>query len=247
MTKVVEEHYRYLADRYDDFLYYSPEFVRALTTKMIDMLELAPEDVLVDLGCGTGMYSIDILEQVPLEADVIGVDPFEEMLRRIPPQARIRPVQQDALAFSHQPIQFDKVLMKEAIHHVEDRRSLLANLQRGLRPGGRLLLVHVPPKLQYPLFRRALERCERWHADPNELEHLLEETGYSVERDSLDYPHAIPKEIYLAMVKHRYMSVLSSFSDEEIRVGLVEMKETYADWPILEFVDHFDFILGIRA
>jgi hypothetical protein len=43
------------------------------------------------------------------------------------------------------------------------------------------------------------------------------------------------------------MSVLSSFSDEEIRVGLAEMKEAYADWPILEFIDHFDFILGIRA
>jgi hypothetical protein len=68
-----------------------------------------------------------------------------------------------------------------------------------------------------------------------------------VVRDSLDYPHAIPEETHFATVENRYMSVLSSFSDEEIRAGLAEMKETDADWPILEFVDHFDFILGIRA
>jgi SAM-dependent methyltransferase len=246
MTDVVTEHYQRLGDRYDEFLYYSPEFVRALTTKMIEMLELAPDDLFVDLGCGTGMYSIDIIEQVPLKADVIGVDPFVEMLRRIPPEARIKGVVQDALAFSAEPGEYDKVLMKEAIHHVEDRRSLLANLHRRLRPGGRLLLVHVPPKLQYPLFRRALERCERWHADPDELERLMLDAGYAVERDALDYPHAIPKDIYFAMVKNQYMSVLSSFSSEEISAGLAEMSETYADRAVLEFIDHFDFILGIR-
>jgi ubiquinone/menaquinone biosynthesis C-methylase UbiE len=247
MTDVVTEHYQRLASRYDDFLYYSPEFVRALTTKMIEMLELAPGDVLVDLGCGTGMYSIDILEQVPLEAEVIGVDPFVEMLRRIPPGARIKGVAQDALTFSAGLGEFDKVLIKEAIHHVEDRRSLLDNLRRRLRPGGRILLVHVPPKLQYPLFRRALERCERWHADPDQLEALMLEVGYAVEREALDYPHKIPKETYFAMVENQYMSVLSSFSSEEIGAGLAEMRETYADHTVLEFVDHFDFILGIRT
>lgn len=246
MTDVVTEHYQRLGDRYDDFLYYSPEFVRTLTAKMIEMLELAPDDVLVDLGCGTGMYSIDILEQVPLKAEVIGVDPFVEMLRRIPPEAGISGVVQDALAFSAEPGEYDKVLMKEAVHHVENRRALLANLHRRLRPGGRLLLVHVPPKLQYPLFRRALERCERWHADPDELERLMLEAGYAVERDAVDYPHAIPKETYFAMVENQYMSVLSSFSSDEISAGLAEMSQTYADRTLLEFVDHFDFILGIH-
>ena len=216
MNDVVTEHYQRLGDRYDDFLYYSPEFVRTLTTKMVEMLKLAPDDLFVDLGCGTGMYSVDILQQVPLKAEVIGVDPFVEMLRRIPPEARIKGVVQDALVFSAEPGEYDKVLMKEAIHHVEDRRGLLANLHSRLRPGGRLLLVHVPPKLQYPLFRRALERCEGWPADPAELERLMLEAGYAVERDAVDYPHAIPKDTYFAMVENQYMSVLSSFSSEEI-------------------------------
>lgn len=130
MTDIVDEHYRRLANRYDDFLCYSPESVRPLTTKMIGILELEPNDILVHLGCGTGTYSRDILEQIPLRAGGIGVGPFQEMLRRIPPETGIWPVHQDALAFSQQPNEFGKVLMKEAIHQAEDRRSLLANLHR---------------------------------------------------------------------------------------------------------------------
>lgn len=245
MNEVVDRHYRSLAQRYDRYLCYSPEFIRALSKKMIERLALQPDDVLVDLGCGTGLYSRDILAQLPLRNEVIGVDPFPEMLRGIPADARIRPVEADALGFSELDLTYDKVLMKEAIHHVDRRRELFENLRERLRPGGRLLLVHVPPKLRYPLFQRALERCERWHADPGELEQLLLETGYRVERDGLDYLHRIPKEIYFSMVEGRYMSVLSSFSDEEIQEGIEEMRRTYADMDMLEFVDHFDYITGI--
>jgi ubiquinone/menaquinone biosynthesis C-methylase UbiE len=244
VTEIVDAHYRRLAHRYDEFLLYSPDFVRALTSKMIGMLELQPDDVLVDLGCGTAIYSSDILRQVPLTTEVLGVDPIEEMLRLIPSESGIRPVCEGALEFSRQPNRFDKVLMKEAIHHVEDRRSLLGGLQRGLRRGGRILLVHVPPKVQYPLFGAALEFCERWHADPDELEALMHELGYAVERDGLDYAHSIPRDAYFAMVENRYMSALSSFSDEELAAGLAEMHESYSEWPVLEFIDHFDFILG---
>lgn len=247
MKEVLKEHYSRLADSYDQFLYYSPDFVRRLSSKMIECLELAPGDRMVDLGCGTGMYSADIRKQVPMEREIVGVDPFQEMLDGIPADAGIRPVCDEALAFSRREGEYDKVLMKEAVHHVDDREELLRNLHDRLAPGGRVLLVHVPPKLHYPVFRAALERSERWLADPDELEVLLEEVGFRVERDSLDHLHSLPKHHYFAMVENRYMSVLSSFDDDEIREGLAEMEERYADLDTLEFVDHFDYLTGIRA
>lgn len=57
-----------------------------------------------------------------------------------------------------------------------------------------LLLVHVPPWVQYPLFDKALDRCLNWHADPDELVARLDETGFAVERDAVEYQHEIPKE-----------------------------------------------------
>lgn len=247
MENVVARHYQRLASDYDEFLFYSPDFVRTLTTKMIDKLELRESDVLVDLGCGTGIYARDILDQVPLEHPVVGVDPFGEMLAQIPDGAHIRPLAMDGLDFSRQQRSYDKVLIKETIHHISDRQELITNLFRRLPEGGVLLLVHVPPAVDYPLFDRALERCRQWHADPDELVRLLDEAGFVVERDQLVCRHAIPKHEYFTMVKNRYMSALSTFADDELEAGLKEMEERYADVDTLTFPDRFDYLTGRKS
>lgn len=245
--RTVQDHYERLAARYDDFLYYSDDFIRSLTSKMIEKLELKASDRFVDLGCGTGIYALDILKQLPLANPVIGVDPIPQMLARIPKDAPIQAVAMDAMTFSAQGETYDKVMMKESVHHVDDKASLFSNLFNRLTPGGRLLLVHVPPRLEYPLFEKALRRAEQWHADPEELASLLDATGFRVERDAVDYRHSIPKQTYFTMVENRYMSVLSSFSAEEVREGLAEMEQKYGGLATLTFVDHFDYITAVKA
>ncbi len=245
-TDVIDEHYRRLGSTYDALLHYSPDFVRTLTTHMVDQLRLDPDDALVDLGCGTGMYSVDLLRQVDLREPVVGVDPFPEMLDQIPPDARIEPVAAGALEFSEQPATFDKVLIKEAVHHIDERAALFAQLYERLSPGGVLLLVHVPPTVQYPLFSKALERCLHWHADPDELSGLLADAGFSVARSEVRYRHSIPTEEYLDMVRSRYMSVLSTFSDDELAVGVEEMEAAHAGAETLSFIDHFDYLTATK-
>jgi trans-aconitate methyltransferase len=246
MKEVLDTHYTRLAKDYDDFLYYSPEVVRALTSKMIEKLQLKEDDLLVDLGCGTGMYSLDILKQVSLKQPVIGVDPYPEMLAKIPGDAPIKRLVMDGLEFSEQSGRYDNILIKETVHHITERDELFANLYERLTPGGILLLVHVPPNVQYPLFQKALERCLNWHADPDELTRQLRHVGFRVQRDDIGFPHAIPKEQYFRMVEGCYMSALTSLSKDELRDGLAEMEQKYKDVKTLEFIDHFDYLTAIR-
>lgn len=243
---VVETHYRRLAGAYDDLLSYSGDFVRCVSAKITEKLRLAPDDAFVDLGGGTGMYSAAVLERVPLRRPVLLVDPLAEMLAKVPPGLPIEPLQMDALAFSAQPGRYDKILMKESVHHVEERTTLFRNLYQRLNPEGILLLVHIPPILDYPLFAAALARSRHWHADPDELEGLLRGAGFAVERDALDYRHVIAKRDYFRMVGNRYMSLLSSFSDAELAAGLREMEERYAGRDMLEFNDHFDYLTATK-
>jgi ubiquinone/menaquinone biosynthesis C-methylase UbiE len=243
---VLDTHYTRLAEDYDDFLYYSPQFVRTLSSKMIERLELKEDDTLVDLGCGTGMYSLDILKQIRLKHPIIGVDPYPGMLANIPDDAPIRPVAMDGFEFSRKPGRYNKILIKETVHHITERDAFFANLHQRLAPGGILLLVHVPPRVQYPLFQKALERCLAWHADPDELTKQLQHAGFKVAWDAVDFPHAIPKAQYFKMVENCYMSALTSLSEDELHDGLAEMKDKYKDVDTLNFIDHFDYLAATR-
>lgn len=246
-TEIIDRHYDNLADNYDLFLKYSPDFVRKLTHKMIEKLQLREDDCLVDLGGGTGLYALDILEQVRLRHPVLLVDYSGAMLARAPADPRLRTLELGGLEFACRDGRYDKILIKETVHHIADRARLFAELHERLSPGGRLLLVHIPPQIDYPLFRAALERSLRWHADPDELVRHLEAAGFTVERETFVYPHVLPKEVYFRMVRGRYMSLLSSFTDPEFEDGIAEMAAAHAGREVLEFADRFDVITGIKA
>lgn len=244
--EVIDVHYTRLADEYDRFLRYSPAFIEQLSQKMIDKLKLQPSDQFVDLGGGTGIYSLEILKYIKFETPTICVDPFQEMLDKIPAEAPIEKRCMDALAFSEEPGSYNKVLIKEAVHHVLDRPRLFKNLYNRLPKNGRLLLVHVPPDIQYPIFKKALERAKTWHACPDELIGQLQAIGFQVERDYLDYPHHIAKKHYFRQVENQFMTVLSSFTEKEMAEGLNEMEELYKDVETLSFIDHFDYLTAVK-
>jgi ubiquinone/menaquinone biosynthesis C-methylase UbiE len=246
-TEIIDRHYDNLAGSYDLFLKYSPDFIRRLTREMIEKLQLRESDRLVDLGGGTGIYALDILEQLHLRHLVLVVDYSGAMLARAPDDPRLQRLEMGALEFASREGRYDKILIKETVHHIEDRARLFAGLHARLSPGGRLLLVHIPPQIDYPLFRAAIERSLKWHADPDRLVRHLEASGFAVERETFVYRHRLPKEVYFRMVRGRYMSLISSFTDSELKDGLEEMAATHADREVLEFDDRFDVITGVKA
>jgi ubiquinone/menaquinone biosynthesis C-methylase UbiE len=111
--------------------------------------ELAPARRIVDLGAGTGVGTLALARQFGA-ADVIAVDVSAGMLHRL--ARKVREQGLSARVHTHQadldvgwpaiePV--DLVWMSNALHHLADADRSLAEIARGLRPGGRLAIAEM--------------------------------------------------------------------------------------------------------
>jgi len=242
------DHYDRLADSYDENWAYSAAFNRWMSERILDRLDLQPDDRVVDLGCGTGLFSEALAERA---REVVCVDPSPNMLAQLPQsagtlvpvQASAEDVASGALRLPYERV--DAILIKEAIHHFSNQASVLGGLTQLLAPGGRVLVVMLPTTISYPLFRRALEVFEEHQPDPADIAAAMQTAGLAVEVTYEAYQLAFPKERYLTMVRNRYMSLLSEFDDSELEDGVREIELEHPE-DVLEFDDRFAFVLGRR-
>jgi ubiquinone/menaquinone biosynthesis C-methylase UbiE len=98
---------------------------------------LGPVETALDLGCGDGRLSVELLASRLTLADVSQVA-LERARRRLP-EAEVVRLEADALL----PLEdstFELVLAAETLEHVRDVQLLLSEARRVLRPGGTLAL-----------------------------------------------------------------------------------------------------------
>ena len=242
----LESHYAKLADIYDDLWFYSDDFVSHISSETIKRLDLLPDDKFVDLGCGTGIYAKEIQQTVKFNTDVICSDFSSDMLAQIPKGIGLKTVHMDSIDFVLQPINYSKIFIKEMVHHIDDKERLFRGVFNQLEPKGKFLLLLLPPTIDYPLFQKAISLYEKHQPHYQGLDDLLTKIGFETKVDFINYQLEIEKEIYFTMVKERYMSLLSSFSDEEINIGLEEMSIKYETETVLKFSDRFVAILSSK-
>jgi SAM-dependent methyltransferase len=243
-----QAHYDRLADSYDENWAYSPEFIGWMTGCILDRLAPAPGDRVADIGCGTGLYARGLAERA---GRVVCADPSAKMLEQLPAEDSYVRVEASAEQITSAAVRlpydrFDAVLVKEAIHHVDDRDAVLHGLADLLAAGGRLLVVMLPTRIEYPLFAEAIASCERLQPDPEDVAADLRDAGLRVDLEYASFPLSFSKARYLTMVRNRYMSLLSSFDEEQIEAGIAEIDERYPDVH-LSFPDRFAFVRGVRA
>jgi ubiquinone/menaquinone biosynthesis C-methylase UbiE len=246
MSELIHNHYQQIAGIFEDLWFYSEDFVQFITNKIIEHLSLKNTDFLIDLGCGTGIYAKEINNQMELHNPIICVDSSNKMLEQIPNNIKYKCIEMDAVEFSALSGTYNKIIIKELIHHINELDLLLGNLFQRLTDGGILLLILLPPTIDYPLFSTALRKYEEFQPNYNNLASLLAKIGFHVAVNFVEYPLEIPKSKYFQMVQNRYMSLLSTFDDEQLALGLNEMEQKYAQQSILKFSDRFVFITASK-
>jgi ubiquinone/menaquinone biosynthesis C-methylase UbiE len=103
---------------------------------ILDLLKPLPGEIILDAGCGTGVFTLDILS---FGADVIGLDISLPMLMRAAQKAKEYPFQMVLADMSNLPFQknsFDKVVSVTALEFIKDAKDTVRELFRVTKKGG---------------------------------------------------------------------------------------------------------------
>ena len=245
---VTREHYARLAATYDENWAHSPAYLDWMTEAIRQQLHLIGTELVADIGCGTGLYARRLAASA---GAVVCAEPSAQMLAQVPSDDRLIPVAASAEDLATGRVRlphdgYDAILLKEVLHHVDDRAAVIEGLARLLRPGGRMLVVMLPAEISYPLFAAALRAFAERQPDPAEIAGDMRRAGLRAEITNLAYPLTFPTERYLRMVRNRYMSLLSAFDDEQLDGGVAEIRRAHPEDQIT-FTDTFAFVLGSTA
>lgn len=132
-----------------------PTATAALTRRMSDAAHLEAGLSVLDVGCGTGGPACDIADEFGVEVtgittSAVGVDEARERARSRGLSDRTTFEQRDGTANGLPDASFDRVWVLESSHLMPDRRALVAECARVLRPGGRLALCDIVLRREMP-------------------------------------------------------------------------------------------------
>jgi SAM-dependent methyltransferase len=134
------------------------------------LLDIGPNDRVIDLGCGTGRHVLALSKQPGIihGADLSRHDLrvarylLEIMRRRGEVRAKVHWLQMAGERLPFADAAFDRVICTETLEHVDDDAVLARELVRVLKPGG-ILAVSVPDEWSEKLFWK-LSKNYRTHA-----------------------------------------------------------------------------------
>ena len=113
--------------------------------EVLQALKLAPDASVADIGSGTGYFAVRLAHLVP-NGRVYGVDAEPDMVRYLAERAK-REGLANLTAVAAKPSDpgipsaVDLVILVDTYHHVPDRERYFRNLQKSLKPGGRLVII----------------------------------------------------------------------------------------------------------
>jgi ubiquinone/menaquinone biosynthesis C-methylase UbiE len=114
--------------------------------RLREILEPAAGERILEIGPGTGYYTLDLAEWVGHEGAVDIFDLQQEMLDHAIRRARERglwnvaPTQGDAQDLPYEDDSFDAAILITVLGEIPDQEVALREIARVLRPGGRLIV-----------------------------------------------------------------------------------------------------------
>lgn len=246
------------ADSYEQaYFYEAGSYQQYLVDLVKDRLQLQAgggRHSILDVGGGTGNFAQALLKESSEETQITVVDPFLDPTTSLTAEnGRLSFVKETAEVFlkpsttANWRSNFSQVLLKEVAHHFadEDRVGIFRGMHQDLHPspaGPSLLIITRPQtEIDYPLWDAARQVWKDNQPSVNDFCGELQEAGFSQIQHTLEaYPCRIALSRWQTMIKQRFWSTFSNFSDEQLEEACQGIARDYQDRVDKEGILHFE-------
>ena len=152
----------------------------------LGQFDIGPDEVVVDIGCGTGNLTRALLGQLSSKGRVIAVDMASQMVdvaRRKIADGRVVWYVADAAKLPLPNDSVDRVICFSVWPHFHDAPACAMEFQRVLLPGGRLHVWHLLPRGRIDMIHASAGEAVRSDTllPGNDLAKLLAQAGFQVQ------------------------------------------------------------------
>jgi len=119
---------------------------------VVAALDIQEGEVVADVGAGSGFFTFRLSPHVGPDGRVLAVDIDAGVLRELREESQQQGIDNIETIVSEpddpmlQEQSVDGILVVNAYHEMEEHEAMLAWFRQALRPGGRLVILDMPPR-----------------------------------------------------------------------------------------------------
>ena len=205
----------------------SNNYIKSFNNFLIKNIKLNSNSKILDIGCGRGKILGSLSSKLKLKNKPLGID----VINHKDKDNRINFKKIDAKNFfSKNKNQFDLILIKQTIHLLDLNtiKKLLFLSKKNLSKNGKIFIFTLDTyQNELPTFKLMKTKLEKsLDRDKRILEFISNLYPKRLKKKFI-YKVKILKKKYLEMIEERYISILLSLNNKQIRIGLKEINSKY--------------------
>ena len=205
----------------------STKYIQSFNNFLLKQKKLTKHSKILDIGCGRGKIMGSLSSKLKLINKPIGID--IENHKDFDKRITFKKINAIRYLKNNQN-KFDLILIKQTIHffNLRDIKKILRYSNASLEVGGVILILTLDTKNnEIPTFSLMKQKLNQSLKRDNLIWKKLLQLNIKKSITKFNFKVNIKKNIYLKMIKQRYISTLLKFSSLQISNGINEINLRY--------------------
>ena len=205
----------------------STKYIQSFNNFLLKQKKLTKHSKILDIGCGRGKIMGSLSSKLKLINKPIGID--IENHKDFDKRITFKKI--NAIRYlKNNKNKFDLILIKQTIHffNLRDIKKILRYSNASLEVGGVILILTLDTKNnEIPTFSLMKQKLNQSLKRDNLIWKKLLQLNIKKSITKFNFKVNVKKNIYLKMIKQRYISTLLKFSSLQISNGINEINLRY--------------------